>query len=258
MTWTARSSSTRPTRTCSCPNQSTDGECLAALVNSVQFGSYATDQGTPDANFGAAVDGNYGFGDGCTGTLDATDPANPVCNGGTFEPLAADSYLVSIEIPDDASGDPKYQVTSEEDINIARGDQVVPQVPPPSCAGALHTVTWPAPAPTATRSSSATARTAARGSDRPRLGSQCGRPHEADDRSPETPVDNATFVDMGGSPYEGTPKARCDTKLVDLNNGKSIVPMFNVFTDVPIPSRLRGLVVDDLNYSTDKRTHAVR
>ena len=30
--------------------------------------------------------------------------------------------------------------------------------------------------------------------------------------------------------------------------------MFNVFTDVPIPSRLRGLIVDDLNYSTDNRS----
>ena len=55
-----------------------------------------------------------------------------------------------------------------------------------------------------------------------------------------TPVDNPTFLDIGGSPYEGMPKPRCDTKLVQLNNGKSIVPMFNVFTDVPIPSRLRG------------------
>ena len=27
--------------------------------------TYATDQGTPAANFGATVDGNYGFGDGC-------------------------------------------------------------------------------------------------------------------------------------------------------------------------------------------------
>ena len=49
-------------------------------------------------------------------------------------------------------------------------------------------------------------------------------------------------------------KARCESKLVDLNNGKSIVPMFNIFTDVPIPSRLRGLIVDDLNFSTDPRT----
>ena len=62
--------------------------CIESFMQEIQFGPYATDQGTPDANFGAAVNGNYGFGDGCfTGTLDATDPANPVCNGGTFEPL---------------------------------------------------------------------------------------------------------------------------------------------------------------------------
>ena len=33
-----------------------------------------------------------------------------------------------------------YKVTGEEDINIGNGDQIVPQVPPPACAGALHTV----------------------------------------------------------------------------------------------------------------------
>ena len=33
-----------------------------------------------------------------------------------------------------------YKVTREEDINIANGDQFVPQVPPPACAGPLHTV----------------------------------------------------------------------------------------------------------------------
>ena len=221
------------------PDQATDGECLNALVNSVQFGSYAADQGTPDASFGASVDGNYGFGDACTGTLDATDPANPTCDGGTFEPLTADSYLVSVDIPDDQSGDPMYQVTSEEDINIARGDQVVPQVPPPSCAGALHTVDLADSGPDGF----------------PELvgdgtnGAPTGVTVPA-----STPVDNAPFAGMGGSPFEGKPRARCDTKLVDLNNGKSIVPMFNVFTDVPLPSRLRGLLVDDLNYSTDKRT----
>ena len=57
------------------PNQATTDPCLSAFLQSVQFGPDATDQGTPDANFGAAVDGNYGFGDGCfDGTLDATDP----------------------------------------------------------------------------------------------------------------------------------------------------------------------------------------
>jgi len=220
-------------------NQATDGECLAALVNGVQFGTYASDQGTPDATFGAAVDGNYGFGDACTGTLDDADPGAPTCAGGTFEPLAAGSYLVSIELPDDASGNPAYRVTAEEDINIARGDQVVPQVPPPACAGALHTVD-----------------VAGQGTDGygELVGDGTNGAGAGVTVAASTPVDNPTFADMGGSPYEGMIRPRCDTKLVDLNNGKSIVPMFNVFTDVPIPSRLRGLIVDDLNYSTDKRT----
>ena len=38
-------------------------------------------------------------------------------------------------------------VTGEEDINIAHGDQIIPQVPPPACAGALHTVTLPGAVP---------------------------------------------------------------------------------------------------------------
>ena len=37
-----------------------------------------------------------------------------------------------------------------------------------------------------------------------------------------TPTDNPTFLDIGGSPYEGMAKPLCDTKLVPLANGKSI------------------------------------
>ena len=71
---------------------------------------------------------------------------------------------------------------------------------------------------------------------------------------PSTPVDNATFLDIGGSPYEGTQQPMCDTKLVELNNGKSVVPIFNVFTDVPVPARIRTVIPDDLNFSTDRRS----
>ena len=53
------------------PPSSGGYDCLEGPLMGVQFGPYPTDQGTPDANFGAAVDGNYGFGDGCfEGTLD--------------------------------------------------------------------------------------------------------------------------------------------------------------------------------------------
>ena len=32
--------------------------------------------------------------------------------------------------------------------------------------------------------------------------------------------------------------------------------MFNVFTDVPLPSRMRGLIIDDVNFSTDIKSTA--
>ena len=78
-TWTAIPSPTRGTsRSCrSIPRRQC--ACLEGPLMGVQFGPYPTDQGTPDANFGAAVDGNYGFGDACIdGTLRWTDdPSAP-------------------------------------------------------------------------------------------------------------------------------------------------------------------------------------
>lgn len=227
------------------PNQETDGECISAIMQSVQFGTYATDQDNAAANFGATVDGNYGFGDGCVdGTLDATDPASPTCTDGNgndvpFTALGAGDYLVSLDIPDDSTGHPMYNVTGEEDINIAHGDQIVPQVPPPACAGALHTVD--------------VAGDGTDGYDAVVGDGTNGAPAGVTVAA-SSPVDNPSFLDIGGSPYEGQQKPTCDTKLVSLNNGKSIVPMFNLFTDVPIPSRLFGLVVDDINYGTDPRS----
>ncbi len=221
-----------------------NADCLEGPLMGVQFGTYATDQGTPDANFGAAVDGNYGFGDGCfDGTLDATDPANPVCVGGTFTPLPGGrDYLVQVEIPNDALGRPLYQVTKEEDINIANGDQFIPQVPPPSCAGPLHTVD-----------------VAGIGTDMwPEVVGDGGVTNNLPvgvTVPASTPVINATFADeLNGSYFEGQPRPLCDTKLVQLNNGKSVAPSFNLFTDVPLPGRFWGLIVDDLNFSSNPKS----
>ena len=41
---------------------------------------------------------------------------------------------------------------------------------------------------------------------------------------PSSPKANPTLVDLGGSPYEGTQRPSCDTKLVPLANGRSIGP----------------------------------
>ncbi len=220
-------------------NQETDGVCIPAFSQSFQFGTYPTDQGSPDANFGATVDGNYGFGDGClNGTVDASDVANPTCDAPDgFETLPAGDYLVRLGIPQDGlTGNPLYKVTQEEDINVANGNQITPQVPPPACAGALHTVDLAGdkqdgyPEVVGTGANGVPVGVTVPGS---------------------TPVENVPFLEMDGSPYEGTPKPGCQTKLVELNNGKSIVPMFQVFTDVPLPSRLRGLIIDDVNFSGD-------
>lgn len=204
-------------------------DCLEGPLMGVQFQKgYST------------VDGNYGFADGCfAGTLDATDPANPTCTDSlgndAFEPLPGGrDYLVEVKIPDDALGQPMYKVTREEDINIGNGDQIIPQVPPPACVGPLHTVD-----------------VAGWGTD--------GYPENTTlipgvTIPASTPTENPTFVDIGASPYEGQVKPLCDTKLVQLNNGKSIVPTFNLFTDVPIPGRFWGLLVDDLNFSSNPKS----
>ncbi len=65
--------------------------------------------------------------------------------------------------------------------------------------------------------------------------------------------DNATFWAEGGSPWENVNRPTCDVKLVTLGSGRSIAPTFNLFTDVPIPGKYYGYIVDDLNVATDPR-----
>ena len=233
--------------------QETNGECISSFMQEIQFSPYATDQGTPDANFGAAVNGNYGFGDGCFlddgVTPGAFDPDTGNCKTGTLQSLPTADYLVHVVIPKDEKGKPLYKVTGEEDINIANGDQVIPQVAPPACAGALHTVDI----------------VGFEDDGYPQLVGEGGIADLDGDGyvndlplgvtvAPSTPVDNATFVDIGGSPFEGQQRPRCDTKLVDLADGKSIAPLFEVFTDVPVPARLRTVIIDDLKFSNDPRS----
>jgi uncharacterized repeat protein (TIGR01451 family) len=194
----------------------------------------------------AAVDGNYGFSEGCfaPNTLDDTDPNAPICKDGTGAEVATTvlpggkDYLVDVEIPKDSLGKDMYKVTREEDINIGNGDQFVPAVPPPTCAGALHTVdVIDTENPADSGPNNYPSVTLANGVVVPA----------------STPTSNAVFP-AGGSPYEGQPKPLCSTKLVTLAQGKSIVPTFNVFTDVPLPGRFWGLVVDDLNFSGDPQS----
>jgi len=235
-----------------------DAPCLEAPMMGMQFGPMATDLGSADENFGASVDGNYGFGDGCYLADGVTpglfDPDIQDCIIGSLQPLPSDrDYLVRVDIPDDVFGRPLYKVTREEDINVANGDSFVPQVHPSMCAGSLHIVD-------------------VEGIDAqgdPEF-LENGDPNPAFDGDvyPEVigdgtllpagvivpasvPTHNATFVDMGGTIYEGQAKPLCDTKLIHLGDQRSIAPGFNLFTDVPLPGRFWGLIVDDLNWSSN-------
>ena len=211
-----------------------DAPCLEGPLMGIQF-----------ENGFAAVTGNYGFTTGCLSSVDVNGVATPrpyvestgQCSDNTDPtPLTAPlDYIVEPIIPDDVAGlAPAYKVTSEEDINIANGDQYIPSVPPPACAGALHTVD-----------------VATQGTD----GYAANTGYIAGVTVPgSTPVDNPNFVGIGGSPYEGQVKPSCAQKLVSLNNGKSIVPTFNWFTPIELPGRFWGLAVDDLQFSANPKS----
>jgi hypothetical protein len=182
------------------PPDPTGRRCLEGPLMGTQFQSgFAT------------LDGNYGFGSVFTGFGTTVEPVESV--------IGAGDYLVEVVIPNDSFGRPLYQVTREEDINVFGGDQFTPAVPPPACAGALHTVD-----------------VAGVGADGPGA------------------VVNPSFADAGGSPYEGQQRPLCNVKLVNLANGKSIAPIFNLFTAVPLPGRWKGYIIDDLTVSTDPRS----
>ena len=102
------------------PENGTAHECQESPQTGFQF-----------ENDFATVDGNYGFGDMYSVPGDPNSPLIPLVPG---------DYLVEVVSPTDFSGDPIYSVTREEDVNVFNGDSFVPNVPPPACAGALHTV----------------------------------------------------------------------------------------------------------------------
>jgi hypothetical protein len=162
-----------------------------------------------------AVDGNWGFGD-----------------------LGSGDYLVEAVSPlseiDELAGRPIYKFTDEAAINVFRGDSYVSQGPwvhnPAAIVGPDPT-TVPVPVFRENTSESACA----------------GAMHEII-------VTDQTFLDGGGSPLEGTDRPYCDVKLVRVQPRRSIAPIFHVFTDVPVPTRFVGYIIDDLSISSDPKS----
>ncbi|RPI88032.1 MAG: hypothetical protein EHM41_02845 [Chloroflexi bacterium] len=199
--------------------------CLEGPMMGLQFGSGQN-----------ALDGNYGFSEGCfTGTLNATDPLSPVCDGGAFETLTVGDYLVEVVVPvDELTGNPKIKVTREEDLNMFGGNTFTPAIPPPACAGALHTVD------------------VADGVNDNYPEKTILDPSGVTITVPgSTPTENPGYVEAGGSRYEGKQMPLCDVKLATVVNGKGIAPVFTFFSDVPIPGKWKGYIINDLDLSND-------
>lgn len=224
-------------------------DCLEAPLMSSQVGN---NQVGPFMQ----VNGNYGF------TQIDHDPATgaPLANPISLPP---GDYLVQVEPPKDATGRPRYEVVKEEDVNIFSGDQfvapgetpypvptpnrtpptgVVPAIPPFPCAGIMHTVNV---------------------TDTPDAAN-----FSVFDPANTMGVYNPDMVAGGGSPYEGMKMPLCDTRLVTVRNGRSATPNFHFKTfsgfdsagdplhagaGVPLPGRIFGIVVDDLNLSTNPK-----
>ena len=189
-------------------------------------------------------DGGYAFDVDCTNPA-AVDPFNPaeLLPIDDCTPVAAGTWIVEIE---PSKG---YRSVMEEDINVFSGDVLVPAIPPPPCAGPMHTV------------------------------------HVVDDRAealfdPDDPsnvaktgVYNPDFLATtsvlapdGGSPFEGDRMPLCNARLIDLKTGNNANSDFFIFTDarykggppvtpsgggIPVPGRIVGILLDDLGLDLD-------
>ena len=186
-------------------------QCLEipALLNQIRSGVF---------------DGGYAFEEDCSNP-EATDPFE------LDELLDAEANECTI-LPDgkwvvEAVPPEGYNVVKEEDINVFSGDVFVPQVPPPPCAGPLHTVhvtDIPADADFDPNNPSIT------------MGVY----------NPDFLATASPLAPGGGSPYEGDDMPLCNQRLIDLKAGFNANSDFFFFTAVPQPGRLRGVLLDDL------------
>ncbi len=233
------------------PDAAENQDCLEPMHMGTQVGAPLSGEGF------SPVDGNYGFAANCVDPagLAVTDPDGDADLDSTpnrFDPdllldegagqcseqLAVGDYLVEVVVPTDPIlGRPLYEVEREETLNVFTGNEYIPQEvgtnvvpvnPPdfPICAGALHEVDVAGIAPDGTLTTA---------QDGPNA------------------YHNPDFAAEGGSIYEGTQRHLCETKLVSVINGRSVAPAFTFFTDVPLPGRWWGLILDDLTLSTDPR-----
>ena len=213
-------------------------DCIEGPMNGLQIGG------------DGSVDGNYAF--GATITSGSSDPAaydegaNPANFTGSLPPA---DYVVEAVSPVDTvtstSTDTRhlYGFSDETSINIATGDTYVPEQYAPSGdaagSGTLLDI--------ANRKIRVDKNSLATGRDAACAGPLHTVPANGSGANPD-------LDSIGGSPYAGDSTPTCGDKLVTVVNGRSTNPTFYMYTPVPIPTKFYGLINDDLNVQTDRRS----
>ncbi|MFQ6019126.1 MAG: hypothetical protein ACE5KW_00035, partial [Dehalococcoidia bacterium] len=199
----------------------------------------APNLGNQMSDLGAAVfDGGYAFAEDCSDP--SLDPDLDADSDGVPNRLDPDQLLdpdagecVLLDAPADYIVEivPPlgHKVVKEEDINVFDGNQLEPLIPPQPCAGPLHTVDV--------------------------VDSLLDADFDPAFPSTTSGVYNPAFLAdspiPGGSPFEGLEMPLCDSRLVHLQPGQNPAPDFFIFTDVPIPGRIFGFLLDDNRVETD-------
>lgn len=190
------------------------GYCIEGPLTGIQV-----DPMESEGEFGAAVNGNYGFGVPAPG-----------------------KYIVEVEIPNDPYGRPLYKVEDEASVNVFGGDVFTPQNTtggPPSAGGDFD--------PSGNMTLGAIP-VEDPNTQAPGAAAICvGAPHVVDVSG------NPAFVDAGGSPFQGMTRPGCEAKLIEVLDQRSVAPGFTLYTDVPLPARMWGYTIDDLNVDTNPR-----
>ena len=199
-----------------------------ALLNEVetdQFEHPSAANGNPcdvTDSTGAPLPDPLGLGDNCIEVPNISNEVQEgVFDGGyAFETIFPNGYPNGPEIPI-PEGDyvvevvppPGYKIVTEEDLNTAEGSTLVPAVPPSGCMGEKLLMNVP---------------------------DEYGSPFDA-------------FLD-DGTPIPGVdPQPLCNMKAATVQQGRNTGVDFYLMTDngVPIPGRVFGFLLDDLNIETD-------
>jgi hypothetical protein len=171
-------------------------------------------------------------------------------NYGLTPPSPGD-YIVHPIVPNDMFGKPLYKFATEADVNIYDGPGWVPQ-------NATGDVDWGSLRPgEPAQKGQGSGFSISPGTASPAPDAQCvGAQILINNTDPQGAnyVDNPSFVAAyhGKPPFEQQMRAKCDAKLIHVQNGQSVAPNFLMYTDVPIASVFGGYATDDISVSTNK------